>query len=646
MENPFLKRTTELLVDDEAFLAIVSPEPVRHFLGRPGQDDLLYDRLVVIRGTPGSGKTTLARLFVYPTLAALLRNRSMDIHRPLTVALTECRAISDQTPLILGCRLPLETDYRDFWEFPYPDELKLGLMTSLIQARAVLTWIRNLTTAGINLSDIKIIPRPGAYAATDAIGGVEATDVVKRARAVELSIYRIVGSLVAPEISQLDEESTTAYRPFDVIDKFEIAVRDPYEIQTLILRPLVILDDAHTLHPVQFRNLQQWLTRRELRVARWVLTRLDVLHPSEALAAITEDRSERVDLPGITANRDTTEIMLQSSVNDRSGQRRAFRRMAKDMANRYLSQMSLFSKKNLSNLSNLLSTQPPSLSTKEQKQLSNKIDDVRNSLSISETRCSTLLEEVDKYLSTKGDNSEDIRLAMLRILMFRYTKRTPQRTLFDDEIDIDPDPSRPLSADNTIYDAGRIHLLHEYNRPYYYGIDELCDASSENAEQFLRLAAILVDAIAAQLIRGKPASLDAVIQHKLIRQRATEIIDAWDYPQHQLVRRIVTTIADRCLEVSLSSNAWLGAGANAYGIRQQEFDQIPDKYPDLARVLQFGIAYNAFTVVPRYQCKQQEWCLLELGGMVILHHGLTLKRGGFLEGTARELAKMVQDLPS
>lgn len=48
---------------------------------------------------------------------------------------------------------------------------------------------------------------------------------------------------------------------------------------------------------------------------------------------------------------------------------------------------------------------------------------------------------------------------------------------------------------------------------------------------------------------------------------------------------------------SLAPNAPLGAGANAYGIVQSEFDKIPEKYPDLARVLQFAIAYNCLQCI-------------------------------------------------
>src|SRR5205085_11342769 len=104
-----------------------------------------------------------------------------------------------------------------------------------------------------------------------------------------------------------------------------------------------------------------------------------------------------------------------------------------------------------------------------------------------------------------------------------------------------------------------IHLLHDYDRSYYIGIDDLCDASSENAEQFLHLAAGLVDDVAARLIRSRPPSLDAVTQHKRLRQMAEQAIDRWNFPQYQMVRHVVTRLAERCLANSLAPNAPLGA---------------------------------------------------------------------------------------
>lgn len=161
----------------------------------------------------------------------------------------------------------------------------------------------------------------------------------------------------------------------------------------------------------------------------------------------------------------------------------------------------------------------------------------------------------------------------------------------------DPEPAKPLSVDSSVYEAARIHLLHNYDRPFYFGIDDLCDASSENAEQFLQLAARLVDAVAARLIRSRAPSLDASTQNKLLRETAKEAVGSWNFPQYQVVRRVAARVAERCLVTSLAPNAPLGAGANAYGIVQSEFDKIPEKYPDLARVLQFAIAYNCLQCI-------------------------------------------------
>jgi len=102
---------------------------------------------LILWGPPGSGKTTLARLFEFPTLVTLLRHRGLATYRELCAAVAECEAITGEHPKVVGCRLSMETDYRDFWEFPYSEGLKLGLMTALIQARSVLAWLRHLSTA-------------------------------------------------------------------------------------------------------------------------------------------------------------------------------------------------------------------------------------------------------------------------------------------------------------------------------------------------------------------------------------------------------------------------------------------------------------------------------------------------------------------
>src|SRR5687767_14169742 len=98
MNNPFEKRATEYLKHEAAFLAVVSPEPVIHFLKRHAQSNRLYDRLVLMLGAPGSGKTTLARLFDFRSVCTLLQNSSVQSYGPIYAALSDCRAIYNETP--------------------------------------------------------------------------------------------------------------------------------------------------------------------------------------------------------------------------------------------------------------------------------------------------------------------------------------------------------------------------------------------------------------------------------------------------------------------------------------------------------------------------------------------------------------------
>jgi hypothetical protein len=464
---------------------------------------------------------------------------------------------------------------------------------------------------------------------------------------VEAALYTVAGALVAPPASALPDAATGAYRPFDVLEQVRARIALDGRWVDLVLQPLLILDDAHALHPAQFEGVQRWLARRELRIGRWMLTRLDILPARDVLqrpVASVEDES-----PALMGSRDVLPIALQSNVVERRKSNRAtFRRMAQDMAGRYLRRMPLFERKGYRQLESLLGTDEPTLPKSRLEELRSSVDAAQKRLKVSARRRVELEAEIARYAeSTKGPKiSPDVGLAMLSIMMHRYANRVPQASLFDgDESSGGPDPSRPVRAGRDVAEGARLHLLHAHDRPFYFGIDTLADASTENAEQFLQLARRLVDVAEVQLTRQRPPTLDASTQHRHLRQRARELLDQWSFPYFRQVRQLTAAIGARCVQTSLQPNAWLGPGANAYGVAQAEFEQIVQKHPELSRVLHFGIAYNAFTLVPDYECKNETWCLLELGGLAVVHHGLTLQRGGFIEGNVSELASMLVASP-
>jgi hypothetical protein len=634
MENPFQRRATEQVKSEEAFLAIVTPEPVSMYLVPHGATGQLYDRLVVIYGTPGSGKTTIARLFEFTVLMALRRGTDSAAHRPIKAALHQSRALQDDWPTIMGARLPLESDYREIWEFPYEEEIKEGLLEALVQARAVLAWFRYLDRSGIPVADVKVVLRENTPGAVLAIGGSNPEDIRRKATDVERDVYRVVGALVPPPLEQIGKHALQAYKPFNVIEAFTLPGPNGKRIS---LQPAIFLDDAHTLHPRQFRSFRQWLLRREMPVARWLLARMDVLSPAEVLELETD--SHQPELPGITKTRDMIEISFQGT-GSRTEQRKAFRKMARDMADRYLRQMAIFRGQHIEQFSSLLSTRAELLNATKCKELESRVAAEQRRHHISASRREKLETQVANFQPAGEELSAEERLVLLSILMNRYAKRTPQNRLFSE----DPEPSRTLTVDSTMFQAARLRLLHEFDRPFYFGSEDVFDASSENAEQFLRLAGVLVEASATRIIRRQSEVLSARTQHELLRSRAAEFISAWDIPQGPQVQGLIERIARECLETSLKPNAWIGAGANAYGIPHSEFKQLATQAPDLAKTLKYAVAYNALVLLPEYECKNQLWTLFELGGLPILRYGLTLRRGGFVEGTLEELISFNREL--
>lgn len=634
MTNPFERRATEYLRDDEAFLSVVTPEPLTTFFEKPAKNGQLFEMLSLIVGNPGSGKTTLARLFEFQTLTTLLGNRDLGTYKPLMDTLTACRAIDNDAPAIIACRIPLESEYRDFWEFPYPDELKFSLMHALLQARAVLAWFRNLELAGVDSSKVKVIPRPNSVASVDEIGGTDGPNLVARARDIERAVYRISAALIPPPANQITGVAASAYRPFDVIERLAI----DYQGQRLELPVLVIFDDAHSLHTSQLDGLTRWLARRELRIARWIITRFDALTSAQVL-------TEPTDAPGLAIGRDVNEIRMQSS-SIKGMRRTPFRKMSRDMASRYLRQMTVFQKRGINDLAEILATATPVLTAAKRAEIQQSVTALANRLALAPATVAELEAEIDRYFrGSQSDGPPELRATALKILMERYVRRNATPSLFDEldtltEEETIRNSQRMPKASASLVEGARVHLLHTADRPLFFGLDLVSDASSENAELFLRLCGRLVAQSETQLIRAKSGTLDAKTQNRLLRERAGEIIREWDFPHANAVRKLADKIALQCVEKSLEPNASLGAGATAFGIPESQFAQISERHPDLAQALKYGVAYNAFEI-DRSEAKHREWRLIQLGGPHLLRDGLTLKRGGFLERSVQDLVDLL-----
>lgn len=633
MANPFLQRATEYIRDDAAFLAVVSPQPLTTFLTKHPRKEDLFRLPVRILGSPGSGKTMLATLAEFRLIEAILRDQSNDANRELAAALADAGFLRNGKPCIAAVRVPMESEYRDFWELPYEDSVKTKLALWLVQARTMLALLRGLTANGTrDLGDIRFVARDASEAQLAQIGGLGAVGIRDRALQVQRAIYSIGASLLPPKIEDLPPEATEPYEPFDSIREIQI----DWNGETLSVSPLVMLDDVHDLHPDQFEQMFGAMARREIRFGRWMMMRLDALSPKAVFRS-----AEALETHNLKPDRDFINVFMQRQA-DRASERRQFRTIASDMANRYLPLVRALRDRNQTRFGRLVPDEPPRLTDARRKQLRTTLERDQRRLEIGRGRRGAIDQLVSAYLAGKegGDTEPEVGLAMTRILMHRYAKRVAhlEPTLFED---MDPDPKVPLKADSDVADAARLHLNEEFGRPFHYGMNDLCDASNENAELFLQLSGALVARMEARVVQGKSPVLPAAVQQAVLKDMASTIMNGWSFAFARRVRALIEGIGRDCREASLVPNARLGAGANAIGVPQTEIRDLLASDDELALVLKYAVAYGALDIQMNYGQGNKNWCLIELSGIVCLAHGLTFKRGGFLErdlSYVRELA--------
>ncbi|WP_157649294.1 hypothetical protein [Burkholderia ubonensis] len=624
--NPWHKRANEFIRDASELLPLISPQPISKFFR--ADSERLFDRLVVVVGAPGSGKTTLARLLELRTLATM---RDFERHaevRELVASFAQAGILEDLSPAVLALRLPTGGQLRAIWELPYDERLRHRLLRAVIQAKSVLGWLRQLEDVEVDIKRVRVVTTGFAEAAREAVRADDITQFRERARVTERAIFRLTGALVPPSEAELGGLlAEVAYEPFSIVESIEIPETTFGAVRRL--RPMVILDDAHELHPQQLEDIDRWLRDREIKVARWILTRADSLNLEEFRRVLLEE--ERI-TPGTQPGRDRVRVLLQDTGNrDRTG----FKSVAEDVARRYLLPLASLSRRGSLNLRTLLNTAPaPMLGSGDLRAL-----EAENARQAEEIGLSA--ERLEKLEAAYPDDvTADVKAALTRIMLQREMRRSPQRSLFGPVVG-EETPQELPRIQRALINGAKLQLLHRYDRPFYYGFECLADAANENIEQFVTLASVLVDQLETQAIRGRALRLDARQQHKAVREHAINLVDQWDFPYAPKVRHLVKFIASRCLDLTLRPNAPLADGANAYGVSIAELASL-DTNEELARVLHYAIAYQAIVLIEPYECKGRTWALFELGGVPIIAHGLTLSRGGFAEGTVAQLKSALE----
>lgn len=630
MDNPFKKRATEFIDEPAALISLVSHEPLKIFF-EENSGEALFEKLVTIIGTPGSGKTTIARLIELDTLMTLVRSGGDSDIKNLITTFTDAKILHELRPNILAYRIPVASNLRDIWELPYTTTIRTSLLRSFLQAKAVLGWLRKLEQEEVKLETITINIKENRETEAGIIFADDISMFRDYAREVEEQIFRIITTLVPPPEDKLSTlTNNLRYNAFDIIESISAPLF--YGRPPVKLKPLIILDDAHELHQQQFNDVNEWLRGRELKIARWLMTRVDAISTEKFRAALSAAQEE--EKPGTTKGRDEIMALLQ-----RTGGRSAFKKIANDISRRYIAQMSSFRRKPGTTLETFLNTQAHTISPTHINELAVSVKNLIDENKFTAQQISIIENSMPKAVS------EDQRLVLMRIFLNREKKRVPQTELFSEDEVLEEEELEEgmLNVKSSLITGADIQLLHEYGKPFYYGIDRLSDASDDNIEQFINLAGALIDQIETKVIRGRSAHLDARTQHQALTERALKTMREWDFPRSHSVKKMIAFIGQKCIERTRAKNAPLDDGANSYGVPQSEMEHLERTYPMLRQTIHYGLAYNAISLRENYSCKRKIWCLIRLGGLPIIEHKLTFSKGGFCEGHLADLAESIAE---
>ena len=347
MDNPFKKRRNELITDRRTLLSLISPTPLEEFFRVDGAQ--LLDKLTMVVGTPGCGKTTIAQVVEFESLATLCSSDAQQINEGLLDVLTINHLIGNGAPTICGHRVSMTTNFRGIWELPYPDATRAALMRAFVQSKAVLGWFRQMEGIGVSIDQIDIVLGDGSDSLAAITKAHSPREFRQYARAVELGIFKVVTALVPPDEHEMAEEFlNTRYDIFEVIRGFRVR-QWPENIQAgeTLLRPMLVIDDAHELHPLQFVQLRDWLKSKALGVSRWLMCRPDVVAPEDYREAMTREAIADDELtPGSTQGRDYLIKLMQLGSRDA----KRFKLTARDIASRYISAIPEFGRRSIRDL--------------------------------------------------------------------------------------------------------------------------------------------------------------------------------------------------------------------------------------------------------------------------------------------------------
>jgi hypothetical protein len=622
VRNAFKIRAADApIIETAQFLHLYCPL----LLDQLQSEDLSVPKLIVIRGSPGSGKSSLIRLFEADTLLTLHSRRTQSGDHDLVERLSELGAIADSGPRMIGIYIQCDSSLRDIANLP-ADLGTHRLFNTLLDTRIVVSFLRilrRLADAKILAALTNIVFEPLPSGETPPRIFAEAcsiSDLEDRCNEIERDFGTLLNSFPGDPLPPSIQPHARVYS----LVYLTLQIQRHEQLANLI--PVVMLDDVQDLYPDQRKHLQGEFIRRA-SIPRWLAVRTHVFGLEELIS-----------LQGAQPGREYREIDL----DDIFQRGNVFAKFASNVIHRRLLHTDALQQVTINDFRSLLPAPDTSISRETtEKVLAGMVKRAKEG-----GYASSLRERLDQsgHAASQTATFSDLHgLEQNLIVLERQANRG--------EIPLFPEMGIFEKADAKTEDAATLFLCRRLRRPYYCEYDTLVKLASSNVEQLLSITGVIADRMIYRAELDRDKTIAAKDQEDMVKKSSEEYYVTLEerHRRGAAIRQLVDNLGRFCEEVTFRPNAPIAPGVNGFGLTPEELQNaVASRDSDAVffrEVLTNAVAGNVLSVrVTKQGQAGKEKIIFYLNRLLCVKYWLPLNYGGWQHIPTSLLIRMMREV--
>jgi len=613
--NAFKIRAADApIIETSQFLQLYCPS----LLDQLEHADLFVPKLIVIRGSPGSGKSSLLRLFEADTLAAIHLRRQQNRDEDLVQRLEHLGVLSDSGPNILGIYIHCDSSLSDI---AHVSSNAGQLLNALLDIRIVHSFVKAIHQFEQN----KCLPATNGWVLSPLEPEEMPPDIFSTSYHIDelqelcLSRERDFSKLLN---SFPDDPLPSSIQPHSRLYSLDYLAKQIHQIPALShIMPVVMLDDVQDLYQEQRQHIKEEFIRRSA-IPRWLAVRSQVFGLEDLISTdkATEGREYR--------NIPLDEIFQQKpGVFPKFAANVIFRRLQGTEA---LQQLPLADFKNL--LMPLEETVSPDAANRVLTEIHTRLDKLAH------------LYRGDNVPMGNGvaATRQDLQKMEEFLIVAERKARRVQRTLFPELDSIEP-------PDDKTEQAAELFLAKRMGWPYYYGFEKLVQVANSNVDQLLSPFAAVVDRMIYRAELERDKALSGKNQEAILSRLSEDYYKVLEQkPRGGAIRQFIDNLGQFYSYVTYKPNAPIAPGVTGFGLTHNQLIRAvsSDNLEALMfrEILTNAVAGNVLSVrVVKQGQKGEEKIVFYLNRILCIKFKLPLNYGGWQPVTTPSLIKMMQE---